>query len=40
MNAVCLAQQTPPFHRLKVIKPGMDSDQVIAGFETERQPWR
>ncbi len=40
MGAVYLAEQTHPFRRrvaLKVIKPGMDSDQVIARFETERQ---
>jgi serine/threonine protein kinase len=40
MGAVYLAEQTQPFRRrvaVKVIKPGMDSDQVIARFETERQ---
>jgi eukaryotic-like serine/threonine-protein kinase len=40
MGAVYLAEQTRPFRRrvaVKVIKPGMDSDQVIARFETERQ---
>src|SRR5262245_60719513 len=36
MGTVWLAQQTEPVQRLvalKVIKPGMDSDQVIARFE-------
>ncbi len=40
MGAVYLAEQTQPVRRrvaVKVIKPGMDSDQVIARFETERQ---
>src|SRR5215211_5970948 len=40
MGAVYLAEQTQPFRRrvaVKVIKPGMDSEQVIARFETERQ---
>src|SRR5437867_12746722 len=40
MGAVFLAQQTEPVKRLvalKVIKPGMDSRQVIARFEAERQ---
>ncbi len=40
MGAVYLAEQTQPFRRrvaVKVIRPGMDSDQVIARFETERQ---
>src|SRR5262249_23336866 len=37
---VCVAEQTEPVRRkvaLKVIKPGMDSRQVIARFEAERQ---
>jgi tetratricopeptide (TPR) repeat protein len=40
MGAVWLAQQTEPVKRLvavKLIKPGMDSKQVIARFEAERQ---
>jgi serine/threonine protein kinase/tetratricopeptide (TPR) repeat protein len=40
MGAVWMAQQTEPVRRLvalKVIKPGMDSAQVIARFEAERQ---
>jgi serine/threonine protein kinase len=40
MGLVYLAQQTTPIKRkiaLKVIKPGMDSKQVIARFEAERQ---
>jgi eukaryotic-like serine/threonine-protein kinase len=40
MGAVYMAQQTEPVKRLvalKVIKPGMDSAQVIARFEAERQ---
>jgi serine/threonine protein kinase len=40
MGTVWLAQQTEPVKRLvalKVIKPGMDSRQVIARFEAERQ---
>jgi eukaryotic-like serine/threonine-protein kinase len=40
MGTVYLAEQTQPFRRrvaVKVIKPGMDSEQVIARFETERQ---
>jgi tetratricopeptide (TPR) repeat protein len=40
MGTVYLAQQTEPVRRLvalKVIKPGMDSRQVIARFEAERQ---
>jgi tetratricopeptide (TPR) repeat protein len=40
MGAVFLAEQTQPVQRkvaLKVIKPGMDSRQVIARFEQERQ---
>src|SRR5215211_3225188 len=40
MGAVYLAEETQPFRRrvaVKVIKPGMDSEHVIARFETERQ---
>jgi serine/threonine protein kinase len=40
MGAVWMAEQTQPVQRrvaLKVIKPGMDSGQVLARFEAERQ---
>jgi serine/threonine protein kinase/tetratricopeptide (TPR) repeat protein len=40
MGVVYRAQQLQPIHRevaLKIIKPGMDSKQVIARFESERQ---
>jgi eukaryotic-like serine/threonine-protein kinase len=40
MGAVWLAEQTRPIRRcvaLKLIKPGMDSRQVLARFEAERQ---
>jgi serine/threonine protein kinase/WD40 repeat protein len=40
MGVVYMAQQTEPVKRLvalKIIKPGMDSRQVIARFEAERQ---
>src|SRR5262249_46542403 len=40
MGTVYMAEQTQPVQRrvaLKVIKPGMDSQQVIARFESERQ---
>ena len=40
MGVVWMAEQMHPVHRkvaLKVIKPGMDSRQVIARFEAERQ---
>jgi serine/threonine protein kinase/tetratricopeptide (TPR) repeat protein len=40
MGTVWMAQQTEPVKRLvalKVIKPGMDSKQVLARFEAERQ---
>jgi eukaryotic-like serine/threonine-protein kinase len=40
MGTVFMAEQTEPVHRkvaLKVIKPGMDTKQVIARFEAERQ---
>src|SRR5262249_43690964 len=39
-GVVFMAQQHPPLRRkvaLKVLKPGMDSRQVIARFEAERQ---
>lgn len=40
MGAVWMAQQTAPVKRLvalKLIKPGMDSRQIVARFEVERQ---
>ena len=40
MGVVYMAEQLHPVHRkvaLKIIKPGMDSGQVIARFEAERQ---
>lgn len=40
MGVVFMAEQAKPIHRkvaLKVIKPGMDTRQVIARFEAERQ---
>ncbi len=40
MGVVYVAQQTEPFRRrvaLKIIKPGMDSRQVLGRFEAERQ---
>ncbi len=40
MGVVYLAEQETPFRRLvalKLIKPGMDTRQVVARFETERQ---
>ena len=40
MGVVFLAEQEQPVRRkvaLKVIKPGMDTDQVVARFEAERQ---
>jgi eukaryotic-like serine/threonine-protein kinase len=40
MGTVFMAEQTQPLHRkvaLKIIKPGLDSRQVIARFEAERQ---
>src|SRR6185436_17943916 len=40
MGEVWLAEQTQPIHRqvaLKVIKAGMDTAQVVARFEAERQ---
>ena len=39
-GVVYLAEQSKPIHRtvaLKVIKPGLDTDEVIARFEAERQ---
>ena len=43
MGTVWMAQQTEPVKRLvalKLIKPGLDSGQVLARFEAERQAWR
>ena len=43
MGTVYLAEQMNPVRRtvaLKLIKPGMDTEQVIARFEAERQAWR
>src|SRR5262245_14365910 len=40
MGVVFMAEQSEPFQRtiaLKIIKPGMDTRQVIARFEAERQ---
>src|SRR2546430_4188766 len=40
MGVVYVAEQTEPVRRrvaLKIIKPGMDTKQVIARFEAERQ---
>ena len=40
MGVVYMAEQEKPVHRrvaLKIIKPGMDSGQVVARFEAERQ---
>ena len=40
MGVVFMAEQTEPMQRkvaLKIIKPGMDTKQVIARFEAERQ---
>src|SRR5262245_42375470 len=40
MGVVFMAEQAEPIHRtvaLKIIKPGMDTRQVIARFEAERQ---
>ena len=42
MGVVFMAEQTHPVQRrvaIKVIKPGMDSRQVIARFEAERRRW-
>ena len=41
-GVVFVAEQTEPVRRrvaLKVIKLGMDTKQVVARFEAERQPW-
>src|SRR5690348_341058 len=40
MGVVFMAEQDKPVHRrvaIKIIKPGMDSSEVIARFEAERQ---
>ena len=40
MGVVYMAEQKQPIRRrvaLKIIKPGMDSEQVVARFEAERQ---
>src|SRR5579871_1918280 len=40
MGTVLLAEQTEPVHRqvaVKVVRPGMDSRQILARFEAERQ---
>ena len=40
MGVVYVAEQTEPVRRrvaLKIIKPGMDTKQVVARFEAERQ---
>ena len=40
MGVVYMAEQTEPVRRvvaLKIVKPGLDSDQVVARFEAERQ---
>jgi serine/threonine-protein kinase len=40
MGSVYMAEQTEPVQRkvaLKIIKPGMDSRQIVARFEAERQ---
>ena len=42
-GVVFMAEQQQPVRRkvaLKIIKPGMDTRQVIARFEAERQAWR
>ena len=43
MGTVWMARQTEPVKRLvavKLIKPGMDSRQVLTRFEAEGKPWR
>ena len=43
MGTVWLAQQSAPVARkvaLKIIKLGMDTREVVARFEAERQAWR
>ena len=40
---VYVAEQQTPVHRrvaLKIVKPGMDTREVIARFEAERQAWQ
>ena len=42
-GVVFMAEQSRPVRRkvaLKVIKPGMDTQAVVARFEAERQAWR
>ena len=42
-GVVFMAEQTEPVQRkvaLKIIKPGMDTRQVVARFEAERRRWR
>ncbi len=42
MGVVYMAEQEQPVRRkvaLKIIKPGMDSAQVVARFEAEHRPW-
>ena len=42
MGTVWVAEQTEPVKRrvaLKLIKPGLDSAQVLRRFEAERRPW-
>jgi len=42
MGAVYVASQREPIRRkvaLKIIKPGMDTREVVARFEAERQAW-
>ena len=43
MGVVYVAEQEKPVRRkvaIKIIKPGMDSKEVIARFEAERQAWQ
>lgn len=43
MGIVYEADQDQPIRRrvaIKIIKPGMESEQVIARFEAEPRPWR
>ena len=43
MGTVYMAEQTHPVQRrvaLKVIKPGMDSRQVVAASRPSGRPWR
>ena len=42
MGVVYMAEQREPVRRrvaLKIIKPGMDTREVITRFEAERRPW-